>query len=410
MENDPFKIRQQFGILEKQIQGKPLIYLDNAATTQKPKFVLDQLQQFYEEHNANINRGMHALTEEATVAYEKARKIAAHYIGAAHAQEIIFTRNTTEAINLVARSFGDSMLKEDDTVLLSIAEHHSNIIPWLQLKDRKKINIEWITLQPDCRIDLDVFEKILEKGMTKLVSITGLSNVLGTRTPLQKMIEKAHQYGAVVLVDAAQMIAHQEIDVQKLDIDFLAFSGHKIYGPTGIGVLYGKERLLEAMPPFLGGGDMIATVDTQSFTSAELPRKFEAGTPSIADAIGLGNALFWTESVGVEAMHERTKNLIDYARNILIKVPNITLLGPANGPDLLGCVSFVIEGIHPHDLTEILGAEGICLRGGHHCTMPLHKYVNIVASTRLSVAAYNTEEEIDRCIEAIERAQKILRK
>lgn len=406
---DPAVIRRQFSFLEKQIDGKPLVYLDNAATTQKPLAVLQRLRFFYTEQNANINRGMHPLAEEATIAYDDARKKVAEFIGATHPSEIIFTRNATESINLVARSYGEC-LKKGDTVALSILEHHSNIIPWLQLSTRQETEIEWIGLEEDGRLDLMSLEKILQKGKTKLVSITGLSNVLGIRTPLEKIIALAHASSAKVLVDAAQLIAHESIDVQKFDIDFLAFSGHKIYGPTGVGVLYGKRGLLEAMPPFLGGGDMLESVDQNGFSAAELPRKFEAGTPSIADAIGLGAAIEWMESIGVDAIHERTKTLLAEARKKLATVKGVRILGPHSGDDLLGCISFVVDGIHPHDLTEVLGRKGVCLRAGHHCTQILHKHLGITASARLSVAAYSTEEEIDRCVQGIVDAQKLFKK
>ncbi len=402
-------IRRQFPFLERTIEEKLLAYLDNAATTQKPFVVLERMKRFYEEQNANINRGMHPLAEEATIAYEDARKTVAAFIGAAHPCEIIFTRNATEAINLVARSYGE-ILKKDDVVALSMLEHHSNVIPWLQLKKRNEVTLEWIDLQKDGRLDIASLENILRKGKTRLVSITGLSNVLGIRTPLEKIIALAHSAGAKVLIDAAQLIAHERIDVQKLDCDFLAFSGHKIYGPTGVGVLYGKRKLLEAMPPFLGGGDMLESVDQHGFTPAELPRKFEAGTPSIADAIGLASAIEWMESVGIEAMHTHTKSLLVHARKQLSTVKGLNILGPHSGDDLLGCISFVVEGIHPHDLTEVLGRKGICLRAGHHCTQILHKHLGITASTRLSIAVYNTEEEVDRCVQGVEEAIRFFKK
>ncbi len=406
---DPAAIRRQFPFLKRIVDGKPVVYLDNAATVQKPQAVLERMRRFYEEQNANVNRGMHPLAEEATIAYEEARKTVADFVGAKHPSEIIFTRNATESINLVARSFGET-LKKGDTVALSLLEHHSNIIPWLQLKERKGIAIEWIGLEQDGRVDIESLRNILEKKKTKLVSVTGLSNVLGIRTPLEKIIALAHAAGAKVLVDAAQLIAHASIDVQTLDIDFLAFSGHKLYGPTGVGVLYGKRELLESMPAFLGGGDMLESVDQNGFIPAELPRKFEAGTPSIADAIGLAAAIEWTTLVCVDAIHTHTKNLLAYARKKLSTVKNISILGATSGNDLLGCISFITNGIHPHDLTEILGRKGICLRAGHHCTQILHKHLGITASARLSVGAYNTEEEIDRCIAAIEETILFFRK
>ncbi len=398
-------IRRQFPILGKVIAGQPIAYLDNAATTQKPEKVLDAIDNFYRNDNANINRGMHPMAEAATVAYEQARKTLAAFINAQSSREIIFTRNTTEAINLVARSYGENLSK-DTHIAISLLEHHSNIVPWQQLHERKGTGIEWIGLTAEGHANIESLKKILAEGKTSLVAITGLSNVLGIATPLKEMIDVSHKAGAKVLVDAAQLIAHETLDVQKLDTDFLAFSGHKLYGPTGIGVLYGKEKLLNAMPPFLGGGDMLEAVGTEGFTPAELPRKFEAGTPNIAGAIGLAAAINWIEEIGADAMHAYTKELLMYARLELQKIHGLRILGPSSGDDLLGCVSFVLDGIHPHDLTEILGREGICLRAGHHCAQPLHKHLGISSSTRLSVAAYNTKEEIDRCCEAIKRAQK----
>ncbi len=402
-------IRRQFPILTRMVDDSPLVYLDNAATTQKPHIVLDRLRRFYEEENANINRGMHPLAEAATVAYENARKTIRHFIGAKFTQEIIFTRGATESINLVARSLGETW-KNGDRIALTLLEHHGNIVPWLQLKERKNIDIDWIDLTSDGRLDLKSLDAILAKGKTKLVAVTGLSNVLGTAPPIKEIITKAHAHGAHVLIDAAQLIAHSTIDVAQLDADFLVFSGHKVYGPTGIGVLYGKETLLERMPPFLGGGDMIASVSRDGFTPAELPRKFEAGTPAIADAIGLATAIEWMQKIGTDDIHAHTKRLTKYARETLRSVKGLTMLGPHEGDDLLGCVSFTVQGIHPHDLTEILGRKGICLRSGHHCTQPLHKHLGIVASTRLSVGVYNTTEEIDRCIDEIKNARALFTK
>ncbi len=409
MSHERIAIRRQFPILTRLIDGSPLAYLDNAATTQKPQVVLDRLRRFYEEENANINRGMHPLAEAATVAYERARKTVANFIGAKRSHEIIFTRGATESINLVARSFGDT-LKKGDRIALTLLEHHGNIVPWLQLKERKNIEIDWIGLTPDGRLDLQSLDLILAKGKTKLIAVTGLSNVLGVAPPMKHIIEKARTHGALVLIDAAQLVAHATIDVAELDADFLVFSGHKIYGPTGIGVLYGKESLLEKMPPFLGGGDMIASVIQEGFTCAELPRKFEAGTPAIADAIGLATAIEWMEETGTNQMHAHTKQLTQYAQETLRGVKGVTMLGPRESDDLLGCVSFVVEDVHPHDLTEVLGRKGICLRSGHHCTQPLHKHFAIPASTRLSVAAYNTTEEIDRCIDEIKKARALFKK
>lgn len=403
----PDAIRRQFPFLDHTVAGRVPVYLDNAATTQKPKTVIDRLQKFYEEQNGNINRGMHPFAEAASIAYEDARKTVQRFVGAAHAHEIIFTRNATESINLIARSFGET-LKKDDRIALSILEHHSNIVPWLQLSKRQGIALDWIDLQGDGSLDLGSLEKILAKKKTKLVTVTGLSNVLGNRTRIEEIIAFAHAAGAKVLIDAAQLVAHESIDIQKLDADFLVFSGHKIYAPTGIGVLFGKQKLLQDMPAFLGGGDMIDSVMKTGFSTAELPRKFEAGTPSIADAVALGAAIDWMRSIGADSMHARTHELIAHAEKKLATVKDLTMLG--SHEHRLGCISFVVDELHPHDLTELLGQKGICLRAGHHCTQLLHRHLGIVASTRLSVAVYNTEEEIDACIKAIEEAIHFFRK
>ncbi|MDD5055935.1 MAG: SufS family cysteine desulfurase [Candidatus Peribacteraceae bacterium] len=400
-------IRRQFPILSRNIGGQPLCYLDNAATTQKPATVIDALTGFYTKHNANVNRGVHILAEETTVAYDEARKTVATFVGAM-SHEIIFTRNATEGINLVARSWGETTLQEGDAVALSIMEHHSNIVPWLQLKERKGIRIEWIGINAEGTFSIADLKKALKKPSVKLVSVTGLSNVLGTRPPLEKIIGLAHAAEAKVLVDAAQLIAHTPMNVRTLDVDFLAFSGHKLYGPMGVGVLVAKEELLRSMPPFFGGGDMIQNVTQDTFTPAELPRKFEAGTPSVADAIGLAAAMKWINDAGMETIAKHEHALIAHAQHVLSAVEGVHILGPANADDRTGCISFTIEGVHPHDLTDILGQQGICLRAGHHCTQPLHRHLKINASTRLSVAAYNTKEEIERCVIAIEKAQRLL--
>lgn len=401
-------IRRQFPILNRTIGGHPLAYLDNAATSQKPACVIDALTTFYSTHNANVNRGVHVLAEETTVAYDEARKKVAAFIGAAP-QEIIFTRNATEAVNLVARTWGDANLAEGDTVLLSVMEHHSNIIPWLQLKKRKGIRIEWIGMDAEGNLSVEELRKSLQKKTVKLVSVMGLSNVLGTCTPLKEMIRLAHENDAKILIDAAQLAAHASIDIQDLGMDFLVFSGHKIYGPMGVGVLYAKEDLLRSMPPFLGGGDMIGSVTQDSFTPAELPRKFEAGTPSVADAVGLGTAMEWVSGIGMEVIADHEHSLLAHAQTLLSSVKGIRILGPSEAKNRSGCISFTIDDVHPHDLTDILGRQGICLRAGHHCTQPLHRLLGIPASTRLSVAAYNTKEEIDRCVEEIKKASALLR-
>lgn len=405
---DITSIRAQFPILSRSFDGNALVYLDNAATSQKPTVVLDAMQTFYKTSNANINRGVHILAEQATIAYDDARKEVQTFINAKNAHEIIFTRNTTEAINLVAKTWGSANLKAGDFIALSLMEHHSNIVPWQELKQENGADLLWINVDSEGNLDLTTLTKALTSGSVKLLTISGLSNVLGVHTPLQKLITLAHKHGALVLVDAAQLAAHDVIDVQALDCDFLAFSGHKVYGPMGIGILYAKAELLEAMPPFLGGGDMIGEVTTEGFTVAELPRKFEAGTPSVADTIGLAAALKWLSSFDRTAILEHESQLLTHAADRLSKFSGIHLLGPSDPAKRASCISFTLDGIHPHDLTEVLGRQGICLRAGHHCTQPLHKHLDLIATSRLSVAAYNTMEEIDRCIEAMEKAQKKL--
>lgn len=406
---DVTSLRAQFPILSTSVNGKPLMYLDSAATSQKPLSVVRAMHTFYETQNANINRGVHPLTELASTAYDNARNTVRAFLNAPQSHEIIFTRNATEGINLVARSFGRAM-KPESTVALTLMEHHSNIVPWQMLAERSQIRLEWIGIDTDGTLDTSALKKILEKGSSALLAITGLSNVLGVAPDLKKIIALAHKHGTRVLIDAAQLAAHEHIDVQALDCDFLVFSGHKIYGPTGIGVLYGKSELLHAMPPFLGGGDMIQNVTTVGFTPAELPRKFEAGTPAIAEAVGLSAAIQWLQSLDRTAVKEHEASLIKHALEHLESIKGLNILGSHHPEHHHAVISFTIDGIHPHDLTDILGSEGFCLRAGHHCTQPLHQSLGINASTRLSVAAYNTIEEVDRCIEAMKEAQKILKK
>lgn len=405
MQIDSSAIRRQFPFLEKEAS---LAYLDSAATCQKPNVVLSAMTTFATETNANVNRGVYPLAEKATVAFNAARKTIATFINA-KPHEIIFTKNATEAINLIARSYGDT-LQKGDVIALSIMEHHSNIVPWQQLQERKGTSLSWISIDEEGQLDLAQLETVLKQGKVKLVTITGLSNVLGIAPDLTHICTLAHQHGALVLVDASQLIAHRSIDIKKINCDFLIFSGHKLYGPTGIGVLYGKTELLEAMPPFLGGGDMIQTVTKTGFTCAELPRKFEAGTPPAMEAVGLVAAIRWLASTDVNAVHAYTEELLSYALTSLLSIEGIKILGTQDASKRIGCISFTLGGIHPHDLTDVLGQEGVCLRAGHHCTQPLHEHLGIIASARLSVAAYNTKEEIDRCVMALKKAQKLLQK
>lgn len=398
-------IRRQFPFLG----SKEIAYLDSTATSQKPQAVLDAMQRFYTETNANVNRGVYPLAEAATTAYDKARQTVAAFINAAKAHEIIFTKNATEAINLVARTWGET-LKAGDRITLTTMEHHSNIVPWLQLAERKKIEIDCLAINESGQPDLTLLKAILKKGKTKLVALTGLSNVLGSSPPLKDITKLAHEHGALVLIDGSQLVAHADVDVRDIDCDFLTFSGHKVYGPTGIGVLYGKTKLLESMPAFLGGGDMIRSVTMKGFTPAELPRKFEAGTPPTADAIGLAAAIEWMKTIGMEEIHDHEQILMTHAMKLLEAIKGLRILGTTDAKKRKGCISFIIDGVHPHDLTEVLGQKGFCLRAGHHCTQPLHESLGINASARMSFAAYNTLEEIDRVIAALQQAIRFLKK
>lgn len=398
------EIRHQFPILRRSIAGHPLAYLDNAATTQKPECVLEAMDTFYRTANANAHRGMHPLAEEATERYENARQTIQRFLNAQHAEEIVFVKSCTEAINLVANSLSHK------TIALSLLEHHSNIIPWMQRGGRP----HWIEIHDNGDLRYENLDRILAKNLIDIIAITGQSNVLGIQPDFQRIIASAHAAGARVLVDAAQLVAHRPIDVQALDCDFLVFSGHKLFGPTGIGVLYGKRELLERMPPMLGGGGMVQTVDKTSFSPLEPPARFEAGTPPVAEAVGLAAAINWLSQFSWDDIIAHEQRLLARAEEILSTLPGLKILGGlATRSSRLaaraGCLSFTIDGIHPHDLTDLLGREGICLRAGNHCAEPLHRRLGVTASTRLSVAIYNTIEEINRLPEAIMRAKKLLR-
>ncbi|MDA0375916.1 MAG: SufS family cysteine desulfurase [bacterium] len=388
------EIRRQFPILG----SNEVIYLDSAASAQKPQAVLDAVHRFYTEDNANVHRGMHALAEKATVDYENARRAVATFIGAAK-HEIVFTSGCTGSINLVAKTWGKANLKKGDTIALSVLEHHSNIVPWQQLAEEIGIILKWIDIDEDGTLLLDDFANV------KLVCITGCSNVLGTTPDLKLIVEKAHAAGAKVLVDAAQLVVHERIDVANLDCDFLAFSGHKLYGPTGVGVLYGKRELLENMPAFMGGGMMIGHVTKEGFTTAEIPSKFEAGTPPIAQAIGLHAAIDWLSKYSWEDIQKHEQQLINTAIESLKSIKGLRILGLPQ----TGCVSFVIDGVHPHDLTEIVGRNGVSLRAGHHCAEPLHERLGVNASTRMSFGIYNTKEDIQKAVQEIKAAMQILK-
>jgi cysteine desulfurase/selenocysteine lyase len=403
---DVEQIRLDFPILKREVHpGVPLIYLDSTATTQKPIQVIQAMDDYYRSYNANVHRGIHTLAEEATAAYEGARQRVADFIHAPSAREIIFTRNTTESINLVALTWGRTYLQEDDLVILTEMEHHSNLVPWQILSAEKGIRLEFIPITTDGLLELDVYRKLLEQ-MPRLVSFTHMSNVLGTINPAKEIVQMAHEAGAITVIDGAQSVPHFPVDVQDLGVDLLAFSGHKICGPTGIGVLYGKIDLLNGMPPFLGGGEMIKRVFLRSFTPNEVPHKFEAGTPAIAEAVGLYAALDYVDQVGMDRIAAHEREIVSYALKRLEEVPEVHVLGPA--ANLKGGVAaFTFHGVHPHDVAQVLDRAGIAVRAGHHCAMPLHEKFNIPATTRASFYLYNTMDEVDCLIEGLYQVKKI---
>jgi cysteine desulfurase / selenocysteine lyase len=400
------KIRTQFPVLNQQVNGKPLVYLDNAATNQKPQRVIDALTHYYEKDNANIHRGIHTLAERATKAYEETRHAMREFIHAKHVEEIIFTRGVTESINLVASSYGRAFLKEGDEVIISGLEHHSNIVPWQMICEEKKAVLKVIPITDIGEIDVDAYRKLLS-SKTKVVAVNHASNSLGTINPIKEIIDAAHQYGAVVLIDGAQASAHLHIDVQSLDCDFYCISSHKMYGPTGTGILYGKKALLEKMPPYMGGGEMIKEVTFTKTTYNDLPYKFEAGTPNIADVIALREAILFINELGKENIAAHESELLRYTVKKLSAIPAVKLVGTAN--EKAGVQSFVIEGIHHFDIGQMLDTRGIAVRTGHHCTQPLMDRFGIEGTVRASFSVYNTREEIDQLAEGIERIIKFLK-
>ena len=407
---DTASIKADFPILNQPAPAgkQPLVFLDTAASSQKPQAVIDALVEYYRQENANIHRGVYDLSEKATAAYEDARRKVATFINARKPRECIFVRNTTEAINLAARSWGGANLSAGDLIVFTEMEHHSNIVPWQIIAQEKGARTGYVHLAPDGRLDQATFDTLLEQG-PKLVAITHVSNSLGTVNPIQEMIAKAHAAGAVVLVDAAQSAPHVSIDVQALDCDFLAFSGHKMLGPMGIGVLYGKQELLQNMPPYQGGGSMIRKVTMEQTTWADLPARFEAGTPSVGDAVGLGAAIDYLNGIGLDRVWEHEHALVTTAISKLSEMPGVTLLGPGPEENRAGVVSFTVDGIHPHDVAAILDEHNIAVRAGHHCTQPLMQALGVVATTRASFYVYNTPEDVDRLIEGIEAAQQVFR-
>ena len=405
---DVKKIRADFPVLGREIHPDvPLVYLDSAATSQKPSVVLDAMDGFYRCCNANIHRGVHTLAEESTGAYELARQRVAEFIGSPSPRQVIFTRNTTESINLLAYTWGRVNLKAGDVVILTEMEHHSNLVPWHILSAEKNIRLEFIPVTAEGLLDLDVYRSLL-KLQPKLVAFTHVSNVLGTVNPAAEIIRLAHSVGAVVLVDGAQSVPHRPVNVQTLDCDFLAFSAHKMCGPTGIGVLYGRKELLDAMPPFLGGGDMIKRVHLRSFTPNELPYKFEAGTPAIAEAVGLGAAVGYLNSLGMEAIAVHEQEIIAYALERLEEIPGVSVFGPP-AKYKGGVASFMLKDVHPHDIAQILDGQGVAIRAGHHCAMPLHEKFGIPATARASFYLYNTKEEVDKLVEGIYKVKLVFR-
>ncbi len=382
-----------------------MAYLDSAATSQKPEVVIRAMDEYYRKNNANIHRGVHTLAEEATAMYESARMRIANFVGMRNPREIIYTRNTTESINLVAYTWGRANLSSGDVIILTEMEHHSNLVPWQILAAEKGVRLEFIPVREDGLLDLDVYQKLLELN-PKLVSFTHMSNVLGTINPAKEIIRMAHAAGAVTLLDAAQSVPHFKVDIKDLDADFVAFSGHKMCGPTGIGILYGKQALLEAMPPFMGGGDMIRKVFLRSFAPNDLPYKFEAGTPAIAEAVGLGAAVDYLCGVDMEAVEAHEKRITAYAMDRLSEVSGLTLLGPAL-EQRGGVVAFTLNGVHPHDVAQILDQDGVAVRAGHHCAMPLHEKLNLPATTRASFYLYTTEAEIDLLIGGLEKVKAV---
>lgn len=401
---NPDQVRQDFPILQQQVHGKPLVYLDNAATAQKPRSVIESVRRFYENDNANIHRGVHTLSERATLAYENARQKVRAYLNAPSEKEIIFVRGSTEGINLVAASFGRKFIGPGDEVLITAMEHHSNIVPWQLLCEQTGARLRIAPLDDRGDVVLDVFERLLS-DRTKLVSVAHVSNALGTVNPVEEIVALAHRHGVPVLLDGAQALPHMRVDVQALDCDFYVFSGHKVFGPTGIGVLYGKTRWLEAMPPYQGGGDMIRAVTFEKTTYSELPHKFEAGTPHIAGVVGLGAALDYLQTLDWASLMQHEHDLLAYGTAALLSVPGVRLIGTAQRK--ASVLSFVLDGVHPHDIGTILDQEGVAIRTGHHCAQPVMDHFGVPATARASLAFYNTREDLDRFVAALMKVKEI---
>nr|WP_242985419.1 cysteine desulfurase [Vallitalea okinawensis] len=400
---DSYSLRKDFPILRKRVNGRPLVWLDNSATTQKPRAVIDSLDTYYSETNSNVHRGAHTLARQATDAYEDARKKVQMFIGASSPEEIIFVRGATEAINLVSQTYGNANIKEDDEILLTMMEHHSNIVPWQKLRQSNGAIIKPIPINDHGEVILEEYEKLFTPR-TKMVAITHVSNVLGTVNPVRTMIEIAHKHGAIVLVDGAQSVPHLGVNVNQIDADFYVFSGHKIYGPTGIGVLYGKRILLEAMPPWQRGGGMIKDVSFDKTTYNGLPNKFEAGTGNIADAVALGTAIDYIQNIGIDRIEEHERTLTKYAMHALSEIPGIRLIGTS--PSKTSVIAFVIDGISSDSVARYLNGEGIAVRSGHHCAQPALRRFGLDSAVRASLGMYNTKEEIDCLVNAVRKISR----
>jgi cysteine desulfurase/selenocysteine lyase len=400
------KVRASFPALEREVHGQPVAYLDSGASAQRVLASIQAVDRYERAHHSNVHRGSHTLSAEATAAYEGARATVADHIGAADRREVVFVRNATEAINLVAQAWGDANLGEGDRIVLTEMEHHSNIVPWQQLAERVGAEVDWVPVDEDGLLDLEVLTALLKKG-PKLVAVTHVSNVLGTENPLTEISRLAHEAGALVLADGAQAAPKLPLDVGALGVDFYALTGHKLYAPTGIGALWGRLDLLRAMPPFLGGGSMIRKVTMKGTTYADPPARFEAGTPAIAQAIGMASALRWLDGLGMEAVLEHERHIADYALEKLVEVPGLRVFGPPRGNDRVGPVSFELEGVHAHDISEILDRHGVAVRAGHHCAQPLMDRLGVAATARASFGVYTTPEEIDRLVEGLHDARKV---
>jgi cysteine desulfurase/selenocysteine lyase len=400
------KVRAAFPALEREVHGKPVAYLDSGASSQRVLASIQAVDRYERTHHSNVHRGSHTLSAEATAAYEGARATVADHLGAADRREVIFVRNATEAINLVARAWGDANVGAGDRIVLTEMEHHSNIVPWQQLAERVGAEVDWVPVGEDGLLDMDAYAALLERG-PKLVAVTHVSNVLGTENPLAEISRLAHEAGALVLADGAQAAPKMAVDVAELGVDFYALTGHKLYAPTGIGALWTKLDLLRAMPPFLGGGSMIRKVTKEGTTYADPPARFEAGTPAIAQAIGMASALRWLDGVGMDAVLEHEREVTDYALNRVTEVPGLRVFGPVRGPERIGPVSFELEGVHAHDVSEILDRHGVAVRAGHHCAQPLMDRLGIAATARASFGVYTTPEEIDRLVDGLHDARKI---